>query len=99
MMSVKLRTRLEEALEQALPSTLAFDHPTVAALTDYLADEVLALEKPTAIVDARREEKRPSPEIDIMNDERARALAEIEQLSERELEDLIAAEVAALANG
>jgi acyl transferase domain-containing protein/surfactin synthase thioesterase subunit len=44
LMSVELKRRLEASLGRALPQTLAFDHPTVEALTDHLARELLALD-------------------------------------------------------
>ncbi|HRI53874.1 MAG TPA: SDR family NAD(P)-dependent oxidoreductase, partial [Pseudomonadota bacterium] len=34
--AVELRTRLASALGEALPATLAFDHPTVSAICDYV---------------------------------------------------------------
>ena len=37
--SVELRNLLQTGLQRALPSTLAFDYPTVSALTDYLAND------------------------------------------------------------
>jgi acyl carrier protein len=74
LMSVELKTRLEASLDRALPSTLTFNYPSVAALTDYLAREVLALavEAPApagAAVAARDED-------DLSEDELASRLAE-----------------------
>jgi acyl carrier protein len=43
VMAVQLRVRLETSLGQALPSTLAFEYPTIESLTNYLGSEVLKL--------------------------------------------------------
>ncbi|MGE3267190.1 MAG: SDR family NAD(P)-dependent oxidoreductase [Chloroflexota bacterium] len=45
LMAVELRNLLGTALEpgQVLPATLAFDYPTVTAITNYLVDEVLGV--------------------------------------------------------
>ncbi|MBI3244200.1 MAG: SDR family NAD(P)-dependent oxidoreductase [Chloroflexi bacterium] len=43
LMSVELKNRLQSSLGRSLPTTLAFDHPTIEALAGYLATEVLAL--------------------------------------------------------
>jgi acyl carrier protein len=45
VMAVQLRTRLETSLGQTLPSTLAFEYPTIESLTNYLAGEVLKLDE------------------------------------------------------
>ena len=42
--SVELRRRLEVSLGETLPTTVAFNYPTIAALTEYVATHVLALE-------------------------------------------------------
>ena len=39
--SVELRNQLQSSLGCTLPSTLAFDYPTVAKLTDYLTKKLL----------------------------------------------------------
>ncbi len=44
LMAVELSNRLRASLGKTLPSTLAFEYPTIAALTKFLATEVLALE-------------------------------------------------------
>jgi acyl transferase domain-containing protein/acyl carrier protein len=41
--SLELRTRLEQALQCPLPNTIAFDYPSVEALSAYLMAEVLAI--------------------------------------------------------
>ncbi|MEZ4867753.1 MAG: SDR family NAD(P)-dependent oxidoreductase [Caldilineaceae bacterium] len=43
--SVELRNRLQTSLECRLPSTLAFKYSTLESLVNYLAEEVLALER------------------------------------------------------
>lgn len=43
LMAVDVKTRLEAAVGQRLPSTLTFNYPTVSALAGYLADQVLGL--------------------------------------------------------
>lgn len=40
LMSTELRTRLQRSLDHALPSTLAFEHPTIGALTNFLMQEL-----------------------------------------------------------
>ncbi len=44
LMAVELSNRLRTSLGRTLPSTLAFEYPTVAALTNYIATEVLRLD-------------------------------------------------------
>ena len=41
--AIELRNRLQQKVDATLPSTLAFDYPTIDALTNYLAEEVLDL--------------------------------------------------------
>jgi acyl carrier protein len=44
LMAVELRNRLQVSTGHALPTTLAFDHPTVAAIARFVGREVLGLE-------------------------------------------------------
>ena len=43
LMALELRNRLQRTTGKPLPATLTFDRPTVAALSAYIADEVLAV--------------------------------------------------------
>ena len=42
--AIELRTRVQQALDCTLPSTLAFDHPTVEALAGYLIDQAITVD-------------------------------------------------------
>jgi acyl carrier protein len=79
LMSVELRNALQANLGRPLPSTLAFDHPTVASLTDYLAEKVLGLTP-----------SEPGKE----SGDRTRATAEVASLSDAEAEALLEQELA-----
>lgn len=65
LMAVELRNMLSNSLklERSLPATLVFDYPTINALTDYLAQDILKL-------DTKKEEKKatPAPKTDLVND-------------------------------
>jgi aryl carrier-like protein len=76
LMAIELRNRLRAGLEieRALPATLVFDHPTVAALTDYLATEILGWVSPPV---ARAPERS------------ANALELIEQMSDADVDKLL----------
>ena len=43
LMAVELRHRLEASFGRALPATLAYEHPTLARLSEFLCKEILAL--------------------------------------------------------
>lgn len=83
LMSVELKTRLEKAVGQSLPSTLTFNYPTVADLAGYL-DKNIAAPLPPAASALSAELKAPAPEP-------AQAAGDgIDDLSEDELAELLA---------
>ncbi len=78
--AVELKNSLQNSLGCSLPSTLLFKYPTMEALMDYIANDILALESPTAdepVIEAIEE----SSEIEIV--------AQVQQLSDEALEALI----------
>ncbi|MBD2252772.1 type I polyketide synthase [Nostoc parmelioides] len=44
LMMVELRSRLETSLQQTIPSTVLFEHPTIQALAEYIATQLLPQE-------------------------------------------------------
>jgi myxalamid-type polyketide synthase MxaC len=83
LMALELKNRLQAAVSQPLPATLAFDFPTIAALTQYLADDVLRL-------DTQRAAEPAAPAQGATTDDH------LADLSEDEAEKLLAAELASL---
>ncbi|MFZ0881214.1 MAG: beta-ketoacyl reductase, partial [Candidatus Acidiferrales bacterium] len=86
LMSVQLRSHLEASFGKSLPSTLVFSYPSVAALTEYLAKELL---------DGRAVAPSSTPESEIHREWKSVA-HEIEQLSDEEVRAEIAREVNSL---
>ncbi len=76
LMAVTLRNRLQAQVGRALPTTLLFEQPTIEALSDYLAKELL-LETPP----------EPEPDVEAAEppDALALAAAAIEDLSDEEM--------------
>jgi acyl carrier protein len=72
LMAVELRNRLEASLGCSLPSTLAFEHPNIEALTAFLAERVVPAAPPPG----------PPPAAD----RRDQGAAAVEKLSPEELE-------------
>ncbi|MEP7243283.1 MAG: SDR family NAD(P)-dependent oxidoreductase [Gammaproteobacteria bacterium] len=81
LMAVELRNLLGQAVARTLPATLLFDHPTVAALTEHLAQLLKIDPEPTAALDAAPAEQG--------------LLDRVESLSEDELDRLLAAKMEA----
>jgi NADPH:quinone reductase-like Zn-dependent oxidoreductase/acyl carrier protein len=84
LMAVELKNRLQDSTKQTLPATLAFDYPTVAALTKFLG-QLLQID------DNERERA--------LDGDDGRAIAELAELSDEEAEALLAEELAALNKG
>jgi phthiocerol/phenolphthiocerol synthesis type-I polyketide synthase B len=81
--SLDLRTRLERALECRLPTTIAFDHPNVEALSAHLMGEVLQ----TTFRDTPAEE-RADPAVG----------SDLEHLTREEIAALLARELSSAEN-
>ncbi|MDY6949882.1 MAG: SDR family NAD(P)-dependent oxidoreductase [Thermodesulfobacteriota bacterium] len=86
--SVELRSRLQNSLACALPSTLIFRHPTVDSLVDYLATHVLSHYIPLPSDEAPVQEPDGGSDISL----------EIKAMSEDNVQASIAAELAELEN-
>ncbi|MBD0388370.1 MAG: acyl carrier protein [Nostoc sp. C3-bin3] len=72
LMAVELKNRLQTSLEYSIPASLVFDYPTVAALVDYLAGEMLAT---SDVVESEvAEQIIPESNFDDLSDSEAEAL-------------------------
>ena len=76
LMAVQLRGRLEAAAGRSLPRTLTFDYPNVAALSEFLASELLGC----APAPASHGPAADSAEVETLSDREARQLL-VEELS------------------
>jgi acyl carrier protein len=86
LMAVELRSLLSAELEltRSLPATLVFDYPTIAALTTYLAEEVLMW---------GRAPEAPEPTVEASPDDGlAGILDRIEALSQEEVDRIYSGE-------
>ncbi|XTZ15830.1 SDR family NAD(P)-dependent oxidoreductase [Micromonospora echinospora] len=86
LMAIELKNTLQGQLGRTLPSTVVFEYPTVEALAEYLARDVLALELDVA--------EEPAPEPSARSSE---TVERLKDLSEDDLEDLLAKKLASLA--
>jgi acyl transferase domain-containing protein/ubiquinone/menaquinone biosynthesis C-methylase UbiE/acyl carrier protein len=85
LMAVELRSLLstELGLARSLPATLIFDYPTIAALTDYLAEEVFSWEK------------APAPKVELPQEESlSDMLDRLDSLSEEDVDRIYTLEKA-----
>jgi acyl carrier protein len=87
LMAVELVSALSGSVGRTLPATLLFNYPTIGDLAVYLLREVFDMDASLAS-EAESQSKDEG--------ERARVLAEIQQLSVEEMEALIDEEVATL---
>ncbi|WP_424097226.1 SDR family NAD(P)-dependent oxidoreductase [Moorena producens] len=90
--SVELRNRLQGSLSCSIPSSLAFDYPTVGELVDYLTQQVLEGDKGdnyylTKSLNNKSNEK-----------EEQQLLAKTKEFSEKQLEEIINKKLTSLIN-
>ncbi|NEO13876.1 MULTISPECIES: type I polyketide synthase [unclassified Moorena] len=85
LMAVELKNRLESSLETSLSSTLLFDYPTVEALVEYLANDVISLE---FYSDLDETENVEQDEID--------NASRFQEISEEEMANLLAKKIESL---
>ena len=86
LLAVELRNVLSAAIDAPLPATLLFEYPSIEALTDYLARKMLNDEDEGE--DSRRGD--PVPE----ESSSASMVESVEQLSDEEVDRLLAARAA-----
>ena len=82
LMAVELRKRLEASVARSLPATLAFENPTIEAISAYLSKELFP-----------REVSVPTPRASQDQDGQARIEADLEGLSREEMEASLLAEL------
>jgi len=86
LMAVELRNALSGVVAAALPATLMFDYPTVAALADYVKQYLPAMQLGETAVPTPTAVNEPADDLADLSDEEAEALllAELDQLHEDE---------------
>ena len=94
LMAIELRSRLSSAAGQVLPATVLFDYPTIESLAGYLAGEVLNLTPGSGTNDHDPATAEPSSASG--EGERDPREIEVAQLSDEEVEAVLAEELAAV---
>ena len=83
LMTIELKNRLQASVGKSLSSTIVFDHPTVAALAEYLEQNVLMV----------KESSKGAGSTAKVHDEQAKTVTELKQLSEEEAEAMLTKEL------
>jgi myxalamid-type polyketide synthase MxaE and MxaD len=74
LMSVSLRNRLEVGLGRSLPATLAFEHPSVQQLSEFIAGEILLTAEPSSVSGTAADNGSESHDLDAISEEQLVAL-------------------------
>lgn len=82
LMAVELSNRFRANLHQSFPATMAFEHSTIAALTNYLNDAVISQLGGTA-------DDAASDDIDIETADAAELLSNLDNLSDEDVDNLL----------
>jgi acyl carrier protein len=82
LMTIELKNRLQASVGKTLSSTIVFDHPTVAALAEYLEQNVLREQEDSK--EAASEAKLHDQNVELI---------EVTELSEEEAEAMLAKEL------
>jgi polyene macrolide polyketide synthase len=88
MMAVDLRNALERAVGCSLPATLAFDYPTLQAIGEFLATEILSLDSLADVSSSSVDAKA--------DDRRTKSASQFDHLSEEEAESMLLSELESL---
>jgi acyl transferase domain-containing protein/ubiquinone/menaquinone biosynthesis C-methylase UbiE/acyl carrier protein len=96
LMTIELRRRLEKGLAVALPSTIVFEYPTVALLRQYLVQEVFHLSAPAASLPPNTQQTVLETAADQSTHDTEPVNADLNALSDTELNALLAQELAML---
>jgi acyl carrier protein len=86
IMTVELKRRLEVALDCKLPTTVAFEYPTIDRMSDFIASDVLLLEA----------ESQSEPDSRTVRDSDN---DDLNELSDEDLREMLDAELAVQAAG
>jgi len=92
LMAVEIRNFIGAAIGRTPPATLLFDYPTVEGISGYLRAEVLRME----FADAATQEAAPQA---ARNDSRADRVADLTQMDEDEVQELLVGKLRAWTKG
>jgi NADPH:quinone reductase-like Zn-dependent oxidoreductase len=93
LMALELRNVLSRGINQELPATLLFDHPTIAALADYLGRAILSLLPDAPTEESKDEQKDARKAEPAKSANYEQSLAEVAEMSDDEAEALLLAEL------